>query len=354
MYKFLISILFVFIKDPETAHKLSLLFLKVLGVWPLSLIAKLSTTVNSPTLRQKAFGLDFKNPVGLGAGFDKEAQAIGGLVALGFGFIEVGTVTKNAQDGNPRQRIFRFPKDKAVINRMGFNNIGAEAMKKRLAHTHARVPLGISLGKSKVTELADATEDYLFSFSMLYDRGDYFVVNVSSPNTPGLRKLQEDTLLVSIIERLNQYRERQAFKKPLLVKIAPDLEMDALDALVQVCKEHKVDGIIAVNTSLSRIGLSTPTTEEGGLSGKPIRDPATAIIRRIHRAAPDMPIIGGGGIFTAEDAYEKIRAGATLVQIYTGFIYEGPFVVRKINKGLVRLLKRDGYKNIAEAIGKDG
>ena len=351
MYKFLVSFLFLFTKDPETVHRLSLLFLRMLASWPFSTIAKLCTRVHSKALSQKVFGIHFENPTGLGAGFDKEGQAIGGLAALGFGFIEVGTVTSHAQPGNPRQRIFRIPQDKAVINRMGFNNIGAEEMNRRLLRVSRWVPLGISLGKSKVTELANADDDYLFSFSLLYERGDYFVINVSSPNTPDLRKLQDKGFLVSIIGRLNQYRQTQKIKKPLLVKIDPDLDDEALKEVIHSCLEHHIDGIIAVNTTLSRAGLSNPSPEAGGLSGKPIQKRATEIIRRIHAQAPDMPIIGGGGIFTAEDAYEKIKAGASLVQIYTGFIYEGPFVVRRINKGLLTLLKRDGFKNISEAVG---
>ncbi|MES2135046.1 MAG: quinone-dependent dihydroorotate dehydrogenase [Patescibacteria group bacterium] len=352
MYKTLVSFFFLFFKDPETAHHVALVFLRIIGFPPFKQILSLFTRVNDPALSQKIFKLTFKNPIGLAAGLDKEGQAIPGIEALGFGSIEVGTVTSHAQPGNPRPRLFRFEEDKAIINRMGFNNKGVAVMKEHLGIVRVKVPIGVSIGKSKVTELKDAAEDYLYSFSALYDVGNYFVVNVSSPNTPNLRQLQDTDFLANILGRLNHFRDIQPVRKPILLKIAPDTALKAIDEILHVCKEQKVDGIIAVNTSVGREGLHAPTEESGGLSGLPIQKRSTEIIRHIHEQAPTLPIIGVGGVFTAEDAYEKIKAGASLVQIYTAFIYEGPMVVKEINKGLAGLLKRDGFKNISEAVGK--
>jgi len=225
------------------------------------------------------------------------------------------------------------------------------AMKKRLHGVRHSVPLGISLGKLKTVELADAPEEYLRSYESLYEYGDYFAINVSSPNTPGLRALQDKDALMAIVGRLNEYRNTQAVRKPLLVKIAPDLTNEALDEVLAVCKAHAIDGIIATNTTITRDGLSEETSETGGLSGKPLREKSTEIIRYLYKKMPELPIIGVGGIFTAEDAYEKICAGASLVQVYTGFIYEGPFVVKNIHHGLVKLLHNNGFQNVQEAVG---
>jgi len=352
MYKLFRPLLFKFSKDPETVHHLALYFLKFLGLPGVSSIIKIFIDVKDPSLKQKLWGLEFKNPAGLAGGFDKEAFAVKGLEALGFGYLEIGTITQHAQPGNPRPRIFRLVKDGALINRMGFNNFGADALVKRLSKIkNLNIPLGISLGKTKTTPLEKAAEDYLYSFTKLYNFGDYFAVNVSSPNTPVLRQLQDKDYLTEVIQGLISYRAKQSYQKPILVKIAPDLSFEAIDEVLGVCESLNVDGIIATNTALSREGLSSPTWEAGGLSGVPLKSKATEIIRHIHRQSPKLPIIGVGGIFTAEDAYEKIKAGASLVQIYTGFIYEGPLVVKKINQGLVKLLKVDGYKNISEAVG---
>ena len=353
MYKLLIAALSVFIQDPETFHRLAVDFLKAGGVWPLSAFARALFGVRNPALSQNIFGIQFQNPVGLAAGLDKDGKVIPGLAALGFGFIEIGTVTRYAQAGNPRQRIFRLPKYGAIINRMGFNNRGADSLKKRLSGKRHAVPVGISFGKSRITALEDAKDDYLYSFSELYYFGDYFVINVSSPNTPGVRELQDKKLLVEIVSGLDAYRKTRKERKPLLVKIAPDLANEAVGELLDVCTEYAIDGIIAVNATVGRDGISKERNEVGGLSGKPLKKRATEIIRYIHGRNPKLPIIGVGGIFTAEDAYEKIKAGASLVQIYTGFIYEGPAVVKDINEGLIELLKKGGYKNISEAIGKN-
>ncbi|MBY0539185.1 quinone-dependent dihydroorotate dehydrogenase [Patescibacteria group bacterium] len=354
MYRFFVSVLFLFIKDPETAHKLALFFLKIVGLFPFSQLTAFVAKTQKLELQQRVFGVNFPNPVGLAAGLDKDGGSAKGLESLGFGFLELGTVTKYPQDGNPRQRIFRFDSDRALVNRMGFNNKGAGALSRRLAHLKMNIPVGISIGKSKRTELEDAAADYRFSLERLYDHGDYFAINVSSPNTPGLRELQDKKFLVEIVSMMNEFRDAQKVRKPLLVKIAPDLSYEAIDEVLKVCEDGKIDGIIAVNTTVARLGVSRAATETaGGLSGEPIKKRATEIISYIHSKKPNMPIIGVGGIFTAEDAYEKIKAGASLLQVYTGFIYEGPLIARAINEGLAVFLKRDGYKSISEAVGKN-
>jgi dihydroorotate dehydrogenase len=352
MYKLIRPVLFNLYKDPETVHHEALAFLRIFGISPLHQLLAFLLKVDDSSLKQTVFGLDFKNPVGLAGGFDKEAVAVRGLAALGFGFLEVGTITQHAQSGNPRPRIFRLTEDEALINRMGFNNFGADALAKKLSQLkNLDINLGISLGKSKITELEKATDDYLYSFSKLYEYGDYFVVNISSPNTPGLRQLHDKNFLLDILSVLNDYRLKQDIQKPIFVKTVVDLTLEAIDEVLEICRTQKVDGIIISNTLLSRDGLKVPTNEVGGLSGKPIKQKSTDYIRYIHKRWPTLPIIGVGGIFTAEDAYEKIKAGASLIQIYTGFIYEGPSVVKKINQGLVKCLQRDGFKNIKEAVG---
>jgi len=296
------------------------------------------------------FGLRFPHPVGLAAGFDKNGVAIPALVALGFGFVEIGTITRYAQPGNPRPRLFRLPADEALINRMGFNNQGAEAVALWLARLPRRAldgaPLGISLGKSKITPLDDAVADYLGSLELLYPFGDYFAVNISSPNTPGLRALQErdrlDALLAALTARLREYaeRDRRAAPKPLLVKVAPDLDDAALDEVVEVCLARGASGLIAVNTTISRDGLSERTPpplrdEAGGLSGRPLRARAVEVVRRLAtRGGERLPVVGCGGVFTADDARRLLDAGAALIQLYTGFIYEGPGIARRIARGL--------------------
>ncbi len=353
MFKLIRPLLFSF-KDPETAHNLALSFLKLAGLSPFASLANFLTQVDNAALRQQVFGLDFKNPVGLAGGFDKHGEVLKGLEALGFGFLETGTITKLPQPGNPRQRIFRLNEDLGIINRLGFNNAGAEVLAKRLSHLNKiKIPIGISLGKSKITGLADSAKDYLFSLQHLYPYGDYFAINVSSPNTPGLRDLQGKEYLMEIVSLLLGFSNNVDIKKPILLKIAPDLSVEAINEVLEICKNFSIDGIIATNTTLSREGLKSHTNEAGGLSGAPLRAKSTEVIRYIHKQMPALPIIGVGGIFTAADAYEKIKAGASLVQIYTGFIYEGPMIVKKINKGLVELLKRDGFKNISEAVGVD-
>ncbi|HEY9834648.1 MAG TPA: quinone-dependent dihydroorotate dehydrogenase [Stenomitos sp.] len=324
-------------------------------------------------LEQTLWGLKFPNPLGLAAGFDKDGMAARLWGNFGFGFAELGTVTLHAQPGNPRPRLFRLLQDKAVLNRMGFNNQGAEALAQRLEawkdesldhnpqRSHSIIPLGINLGKSKVTPLEAAAADYLGSFRQLQDLGDYFVVNVSSPNTPGLRSLQDSAQLRVILETLQQENKSQ---KPILVKIAPDLEWDAIADVIQLAQTYQLAGIVATNTTISRDGLKTQrieatgksvTEEAGGISGAPVRQRSTEVIRFIYQQTQgQLPIIGVGGIFTAEDAWEKITAGASLIQVYTGWIYEGPWMVRRILQGLVDKVEERGLTSISQAVGLAG
>lgn len=315
---------------------------------------------SDPQLEQTLWGLKFQNPVGLAAGFDKDGVATGVWPRFGFGFAEVGTVTFHPQPGNLRPRLFRLPLDRAAINRMGFNNQGAAQMAATLKQAQPRgaMPLGINLGKSKVTPLEQAVEDYVSSFRLLRDLGDYFVVNVSSPNTPGLRSLQATEQLGPILAALQAENQAQ---KPLLVKIAPDLAWEDIAALLGLAQDHELAGIIATNTTIRRDGLKTqriaatgkPVREEaGGLSGAPLKARSTEVIRFIwQQTSGQLPIIGVGGIFTAEDAWEKITAGASLVQVYTGWIYEGPGMVRQILSGLQQKLEEQSISAISEVVG---
>jgi dihydroorotate dehydrogenase len=312
----------------------------------------------------RRFGLPFQNPVGLAAGFDKNGVAAASLAALGFGFIEVGTVTHQQQAGNARPRLFRLPADRALINRLGFNNEGAQKVAENLKRRRPSCVLGINIGKSRAVKLEDATADYLASFDEVYELADYITVNVSSPNTPGLRELQHADSLLSLLQALQARNRELASRKgadaaplPLLVKIAPDLTERELEQIVEVTERASVSGIIATNTTIARTRLRTPSSVveacgEGGLSGAPLRAQSTRIISTLyHLTKGRLPIIGVGGIFTAQDAWEKICAGASLIQIYTGFIYEGPRVVRDINEGLQEILVRQGFGTVDEAVG---
>jgi dihydroorotate dehydrogenase len=317
--------------------------------------------VKNAAIEQTLWGLKFPNPLGLAAGFDKDGVAASIWSALGFGFAELGTVTFQAQPGNPRPRLFRLPQDKAALNRMGFNNHGADALAARLSQKEdctRSVPLGINLGKSKVTPLEEAAADYLGSFRLLKDLGDYFVVNVSSPNTPGLRSLQDSAQLSQIVDALQQ--ENQGLK-PIVVKIAPDLEWEAIADVLNLAQTYQLAGIIATNTTIRRDILKTGrleatgklvSEEAGGISGVPLRQRSTEVIRYIYKQTQgQLPIIGVGGIFTAEDAWEKITAGASLVQVYTGWVYEGPWMVRRILEGLLHKLEERGLCSISQAVG---
>lgn len=329
-------------RDVERMHERVLGGLATVSRSPRLVRALALAMDHPPHGEREIFGLRFPNPIGLAAGFDKNAIATAALAALGFGFIEVGTVTRYAQPGNPRPRLFRLPQDQALINRMGFNNAGAEAMAARLARApRLPVPLGISIGKTKTTPLDDAVEDYLGSLDLLYPYADYFAVNVSSPNTPGLRALQErdrlDLLLGSLATRLRERgsRESRSQPKPLLLKVAPDLDDAALDDVVTVALERGIAGLIAVNTTITRTGLryapDALRQQAGGLSGRPLHARAVEVVRALHsRAGGRLPIVGCGGIFTPEDALRMLDAGASLLQVYTGFIYEGPTIARTL------------------------
>jgi len=317
---------------------------------------------SDPRLEQQLWDLQFPNPLGLAAGFDKNGAAAGVWASFGFGFAELGTVTLQPQPGNPRPRLFRLLEDEAVLNRMGFNNQGAAQVQAQLQSRWQGqappIPLGINLGKSKVTPLEDAVSDYVGSFKLLQEWGSYFVVNVSSPNTPGLRSLQAAASLEPILAALQQANTSH---QPLLIKIAPDLEWQEIATIIELAQRYQLAGIIATNTTIARAGLKTQViaatgqpveVEAGGISGAPLRQRATEVIRFIWKETQgQLPIIGVGGIFTAADAWEKITAGATLVQVYTGWIYEGPGMVRQVLQGLLKRLEQQGMGHISEAIG---
>lgn len=335
----------LFRQDSEHAHELGVKAMALLGrVTPLCRF--LEWTQRSSIARRpvRAFGLEFPNAVGLAAGFDKHAMAWPAAAALGFGHVEIGTVTAHGQPGNPKPRVFRYPSEEAVINRMGFNNQGAAAVAARLAgqpqRGSRRIPLGVNLGKSKITEIEQAPQDYLASFAQLADYADYLVLNVSSPNTPNLRQLQDESRLrelLSAVTGANAERAAKAGKHrvPVLLKIAPDLTWPQIDAVLGVIAEYKLDGIIATNTTLARPGYFATVNEAGGLSGAPVRRRSTEIVNYIARATGGrLPIIGVGGITDTESAAEKLDAGATLVQIYTGMIYRGPFFAGEVARAL--------------------
>lgn len=336
---------------PETAHELAL---HSLSLVPSRLLTR---PFNNPSLRSDRFGLTFSNPVGLAAGFDKNGIALQPLAALGFGFIEAGTVTHHPQPGNPRPRLFRLAEDKALLNRAGFNNDGAAAFAQRVKQHRPDCVLGVSIGKSKITPLENASEDYLKSFELVHEVANYIAVNVSSPNTPQLRELQQSDQLTSLLAAL-QTRNRELQKPvPLLVKLSPDLERRDLEMIVDVVTRLQVDGIIATNTTTSRADLRTDADRvaacgEGGLSGKPLAHRSTRMIADLYELTGGrVPLIGVGGIFNAEDAWQKIAAGASLVQLYTGFIYQGPNIAHEINEGLANILAREGLANLDAAVG---
>lgn len=342
MYKSLIRPL-LFLFSPEQAHRLVFFWLKLFFLVP-GVRALLRSWYSYPgkNAGRKVFGLNFRNPVGLAAGFDKDARLFGDLEVFGFGFIEVGTVTPLPQPGNEKPRMFRLPKDEALINRMGFNNEGVKAMAERLKDRPQGLIVGGNIGKNKNTPNERAAEDYKICFKELFPYVDYFVVNVSSPNTPGLRALQEKEPLLRILNALMELNTSDGSRnpKPILLKIAPDLTNEQLDDIIDITKRSGIHGLVATNTTISREGLRTDKKEveamgPGGLSGKPLRQRSTEVIRYLCKALePGFPVIASGGIHTAEDAREKMEAGAVLVQVYTGFIYEGPAIVKRICRGL--------------------
>jgi dihydroorotate dehydrogenase len=327
--------------DAEKVHHLVFRLLKFTGMIPGGrLLLKTMFHYKSPDLSKQLFGLTFNNPVGLAAGFDKNAKLIDELACLGFGFIEIGTLTPKPQPGNDKPRLFRLPQDEALINRMGFNNDGALKAVERLKKRNSKIIVGGNIGKNKVTPNENALDDYAACFEVLYDHVDYFVVNVSSPNTPGLRALQEKEPLRQLLAYVITLSLSKQKYKPILLKIAPDLTKEQLEDVVEILKETKTDGVIATNTTISREGLQTTKQEidqigNGGLSGKPLADRSTEVIKFLReRLGTGYPIIGVGGIMSTDDAIGKIKAGADLIQLYTGFIYEGPAFAKRINKKL--------------------
>ncbi len=341
MYKLIIRpILFSF--DPEKIHHFIFNSIKVLFKIPgVKSLAKATHNFEDKSLEKELFGLKFKNPVGLAAGFDKDAKLFNELAAFGFGFIEIGTLTPLPQEGNPKKRMFRLPADSGLINRMGFNNGGVKVAVERLKKNNSGVIIGGNIGKNKLTPNESAVDDYVICFNELHPHVDYFVVNVSSPNTPNLRALQDKKPLTEILMRLKNLNAEKEIQRPILLKIAPDLTDSQLDDIIDIVADTKIEGIIASNTTISRENLKTSDSRieeigNGGLSGKPVAARSTEVIRYLStKSNKAFPIIGVGGINTAEDAIEKLEAGADLVQVYTGFVYEGPSMIKKINKGIL-------------------
>lgn len=340
MYKLLIRpILFWF--DPEKVHYFSFSTIRFINKIPgVSSMIRSMFHVEDKRLEREVFGLKFKNPVGLAAGFDKDAKLYQELSNFGFGFIEIGTLTPKGQEGNPKKRLFRLLEDSAIINRMGFNNGGVLEAVERLKKNNG-VLIGGNIGKNKITPNEEAVKDYEICFEALYNHVDYFVVNVSSPNTPGLRELQEKEPLIKLLQTLQDLNNLKDKPKPILLKIAPDLTSEQLLDIIEIVKATKIAGVIATNTTISREGLqSINKIEAGGLSGKPLTKRSTEVIRFLsEKSNKSFPIIGVGGIHSAEDAIEKLEAGASLVQLYTGFIYEGPALVKAINKAILNRIK---------------
>jgi dihydroorotate dehydrogenase len=345
MYKFVIRPLF-FLIDPEKIHHLVFAVLRISGRIPGGkALLRLLFHFEHPQLERVIFGLKFKNPVGLAAGLDKDARIVDEMACLGYGFIEIGTLTPKPQPGNDKPRLFRLPEDQALINRMGFNNEGVAAAVERLRKRKSSVLVGGNIGKNKVTPNENAMDDYAYCFEALYPYVDYFVINVSSPNTPGLRELQEKEPLQKLLSHVITLSKQKEKYKPVLLKIAPDLSPSQLDDIVYILKQTKTDGVIATNTTIDRSDLMTPAAEvaaigNGGLSGKPLTLRSTQVIAYLRNMlGKDFPIIGVGGIMAPEDAVEKLKAGADLVQIYTGFIYEGPGFVKRINRTILNYMK---------------
>lgn len=347
----------LFSVNPETAHELGIETLQIAlkSKFAQNLLAKNFAGASFGELER--FNLKFKNPLGVAAGFDKNGKTVNQLAALGFGFVEVGTITFNPQQGNEKPRLFRLPEDKALINRLGFNNEGTARVVERLKQTNPACVLGVNIGKNKDVPNEEAVENYLKSFDLAFEVADYIAVNVSSPNTPNLRELQKaenlDELL-STLQKRNQELSGENKIKPLLVKIAPDLSEPEIEAIVGIAQKLNLAGIVATNTTVKRENLKTKIEETGGLSGAPLREKSNEVIRKIYQFSDGkLPIVGVGGIFTAADAFEKIAAGASLIQAYTGFIYQGFAFARNVNAGLREILKERGFNNLDEAVGTE-
>ena len=341
MYKIVRFFLFLF--NPEFIHHILFKLIRFGAMIPGKMWAwRLMFKVSNSRLEREVFGLKFENPVGLAAGFDKDAKLFDELASFGFGFVEIGTVTPLPQEGNPKPRLFRLKEDSGIINRMGFNNQGLESVVARLRRKRSNIIIGGNISKNKETPNDKAVEDYEICFEKLFPFVDYFVVNVSSPNTPGLRDLQQKAPLTALLNRLQELNSQKEKRKPILLKIAPDLTNEQLDDIIEIVADTKIDGVVATNTTIDRSGLKTDKTKvqaigSGGLSGQPVKARSTKVIEYLSvKSNKAFPIIGVGGIHSAEDALEKLDAGATLVQMYTGFIYEGPSLIKRINKAILK------------------
>ena len=340
-YSFLKSLLFLF--DPEIAHRITINYLK---------FARFKKPKLYEVLQSEVFGLNFQNPIGIAAGFDKNGEVAHNLINLGFGFSEVGTVTPKPQPGNPRPRVFRLKDDRAIINRLGFNSVGFREVKTKLEKIGDNI-IGVNIGANKNSK--DFSEDYIKGIKFFSTLASYITINISSPNTPGLRNLEVLENLDVLLDKINNLeREDLLIKIPILLKISPDLEADNLKYLCEKVLSSKIDGLIISNTTISRDSISTDTLEKGGLSGKPIFDISTKQLRMAYKYTNGkIPLIGVGGVDSAEKAYEKIKNGASLIQLYTGLVYNGPNLIKDINEDLSSLIERDGYSNISEAVGAE-
>ena len=340
-YSFLKSLLFLF--DPEIAHRITINYLK---------FARFKKPKLYEVLQSEVFGLNFQNPIGIAAGFDKNGEVAHNLINLGFGFSEVGTVTPKPQPGNPRPRVFRLKDDRAIINRLGFNSVGFSEVKTKLEKIGENI-IGVNIGANKNSK--DFSEDYIKGIKFFSTLASYITINISSPNTPGLRNLEVLENLDILLDKINNLeREDLLIKIPILLKISPDLEADNLKYLCEKVLSSKIDGLIISNTTISRDSISTDTLEKGGLSGKPIFDISTKQLRMAYKYTNGkIPLIGVGGVDSAEKAYEKIKNGASLIQLYTGLVYNGPNLIKDINEDLSSLIERDGYSNISEAVGAE-
>ena len=340
---------FIFNLDPEKAHDLAIKSLKY-NFLP----SNLFSVSGEEILNTNLFGKEISNPIGLAAGFDKSAEVYNELFKLGFGFVEVGTVTPKQQYGNEKPRVFRLTKDQALINRLGFNNDGSEVVRKRIENNAPNSLLGINIGPNKDT--VDMLDDFLKCAKIFFPLGDYITVNISSPNTPGLRNFHKEDILKKLLSQINEIREKSNFNKFFLLKVSPDLENSYVDGIIKLILEYKIDGVILTNTTDKNRDslLDDKKKESGGLSGKPLKDLSTEFVRRFYKELKgQVPIIGVGGIDSGESAFEKIAAGASAVQLYTGLIYKGPTIIKDIKKELINILKNKGFKNIKEAIGSD-
>lgn len=354
LYRYLLRP-YLFSKDPESAHTLALRTVEYIGKRPaLGKILRALTSSEDTRLASTQWNIPFSNPIGLAAGFDKNGTALQGLSGLGFGFLEMGTVTGIAQVGNPKPRVFRDTAHNAIINQLGFPSDGVEIVAKRLAaNSKLPVPLGINIGKSALLDVREAAKDYVYCFERLSPHADYFTINVSSPNTLGLRELQEKELLSSLLRKLSQKKESLGKKTPILLKISPDLNSGELDDIISVVRRQSIDGIVATNTTTNPRVMSLTNHQEGGISGEPLRELSQKTIAYLYsHSKGKIPIVGVGGIMNADHAWEMISAGACLLQLYTGLVYNGPMTVKQIKRGISKRLREEGFGSISEAVGR--